>query len=74
MVFVLSLILYAINNWLVDPMTLEDSLLMAFSISCAKLGLALAIGVSVWTALILKRAEFHALVACKEDIMKLLGV
>ncbi|GFS13257.1 neutral sphingomyelinase [Elysia marginata] len=74
MVFVLALLLYAVNNWLVDPVRLESSLLMAFSIACTKLGLAIAIGVCVWTALILKRAEFHALVACKEDIMKTLGV
>ncbi|GFN77901.1 neutral sphingomyelinase [Plakobranchus ocellatus] len=74
MVFVLSLLLYAVNNWLVDPVTPDVSLLMAFSMACTKIGLALAIGASVWTALILKRAEFHGLMACKEDIMKLLGV
>ncbi|BFZ24957.1 hypothetical protein BsWGS_27995 [Bradybaena similaris] len=71
-VFLLSFILYFVNSY-VDAES-YDSILVAFTLATAKLFLAFAVGFSVWTALIVKRGEFHALIACKEDIMKLLGI
>ncbi|CAL1542971.1 unnamed protein product [Lymnaea stagnalis] len=72
-VFVLSLILYAFNAY-VDIADYNGGIIVAFTMASTKLLLAIAIGFSFWTALIVKRAEFHGLIACKEDIMKLLGV
>ncbi|CAG5115057.1 unnamed protein product [Candidula unifasciata] len=71
-VFLLSFILYFVNSY-VDAES-YNNIIVAFTLATAKLFLAFAVGFSVWTALILKRGEFHALIACKEDIMKLLGV
>jgi hypothetical protein len=72
-VFLLSLVLYILNSYL-DMEAYKDIIMVTITVSACKLFLAFAIGFSVWTALIVKRGEFHALIACKEDIMKLLGM
>ncbi|XP_005097465.1 sphingomyelin phosphodiesterase 2 [Aplysia californica] len=72
-VFLLSLILYTVNSY--TDLTWDNSGIMAaISMGTAKLSMAIGIGFCVWISLIVKRGEFHGLVACKEDVLKLLRI
>ncbi|KAH9491532.1 Sphingomyelin phosphodiesterase 2, neutral membrane (Neutral sphingomyelinase) [Bulinus truncatus] len=72
-VLILSLILYVLNSFL-DVSEYSSSILVIFMFAVTKLLLGIAIGFSFWTALIVKRAEYHGLIACKEDVFKLIGI
>ncbi|XP_059177893.1 putative neutral sphingomyelinase [Physella acuta] len=70
-VVLLSLVLYILNNY-INMSDYNEGVVLSVTLATTKLLLALGIGFSVWTALIVKRAELHGLEACKEDIKKLL--
>ncbi|KAI8752839.1 sphingomyelin phosphodiesterase 2-like isoform X2 [Biomphalaria glabrata] len=72
-VFILSLILYVLNNYL-DVSDYSSNILLVFMFSMTKLLVGMAIGFCFWTAWILKRSEYHGLTACKEDLLKLLAL
>ena len=70
-VVMLSVILYLVNSY-IDHTYTDHGYLIPFSVATSKLLTAIGIGFCVWIALIVKRAEFHGLVACKEDVSKML--